>query len=257
MKIDKTKVIEQAKSLFNPTTLILIITVIGVTYFVLPSKETISYQDHVIVKPDEAQIARITAEYERKLVEKQSLIDKLTGQNKPSHPPTGTIGKPDKPPIDEDVLPPIGVTPLPKDTLIYDTLTVPMESSKMEKEYAYDFPLSIITDRNEIRILTFNPYLFALGKNYVKSYTFQRDNEDFFIIARHTNNENTLDGITMTFSERFFTFDGVWIGGGSGFPKQWYLSLDAEFTIYQRLKVIPKLTSTPFIGIDVRYRLFK
>lgn len=256
MNIDKEKIIAEAKSLFNKKTIILIITVIAITvvatYIFLPTKETIKQE--IVVQRDDAAIAILTAEYEKKLKDQRSLIDKLTGQNKPSKPPSGTIGKPTKPPIEEDILPPIGGTPLPgEDT----TNTQPTVKDEPKKAYAYDIPFFIKVDRNEISISTQNPYLYALGENYQKQYIYSRDNEDFEIAITKTKSINTLDGIILTFDNRFFTFDGVYIGAGSRFPKQWYLSLDAEFTFVQRLKIIPKITSTPFIGIDARFRLFK
>ena len=251
--MNKNKIVESvkttARSLFNTPTLIIIIITVALTYFLLPSKETISYKDKVVVKPDEAKIASLIRDYEKKLTDQQSWYEKLLGQKKPSKPPTGTVGKPDKPPIEEVVLPPIGDSTLPSDTID--------NQPTQEYAYPYDLALSIDVTQSEINILTMNPYLQKLNKNYVKSYKFPRDEEDFTYIATTSFDENALDGANITFSQRAFVFDGVFIGGGTGIPRQWYLSLDAEFTIYKKLKLIPKITTSPFIGIDVRYRLFK
>lgn len=257
MNIDKEKIKTEIKSLFNTKTLILIIVVIAIAYFLFPSKTETVYQDRAVPVPDERKIASVIAEYEQKLKDKeQSWLDKLTGQKKPSKPPTGASGRPINPPIEEEKLPGFGETPIGgegQDTTLGDTPVVP----EPPKAYPYDLPLSIEADNNEIRVVTFNPYLHMMGESYVKLYTFQRDEEDFSLVAQRTINPNTLDGIQVTFDQRNFIFNGVYIGAGTGFPKQWYLSLDAEFTIYKKLKLTPKLTTLPFIGIEARYKLFK
>jgi len=144
----KEKLLTEAKSLFNTKTIILVIAVIAITYFLIPSKETIQYQN--VPVQDDALMEKVVKEYEKKLAEKQSFIDKITGQNKPSKPPTGTVGKPDKPPIEPTV---VTVT----DTLT-KTDTVWAENTP-QTAYAYDFPLSIEATRSKVTVLTFNPFL--------------------------------------------------------------------------------------------------
>jgi len=240
--MNKETIIQEAKSLFNTKTIILVIAVVAITYFIIPSKETIQYRN--VPVRDDALITKITNEYEKKLKEKQSFIDKLLGQNKPSKPPTGTVGKPDKPPIEPTALPP--------DTIrTKDTVWVEKHA------YAYDFPLSIEVTPRQVKVTTFNPFLMAINANNTKQYIYDGENEDFQLFATQTTDPNSLDGLKMTFDSRFFTFDGVWLCVGAGFPKQWYVSIDAEATFYQRLNVNAKLNSLPYAGVEARWRLFK
>jgi hypothetical protein len=208
-----------------------------VTYLLLPSK--VITQSQTILVADTGKIAEKQAKAAEKkydaLFEEIGWIKKILKLSIDQKPVDGGVTNPQTPPIN----------------------TLPADTNKKAEVYPYDLPISGTISKSKITFYTLNPWLRNQGLPYMKTYEFDRLTTDFSFSVSETRRSDYLDGIKLRGQERFFSFDGIAIGAGALFPKEYYALIEIKFSMYERLHLSPRVVSTPAVGIELKYDIIK
>jgi hypothetical protein len=219
-----------------------------ITYLIAPKKTVTETHATMVAdtgKAAQRQAQEMTDQF-NSLSEDIGWIKRTLKLAQNQQPVSGGVTNPSTPPINE--------TPIPK----------PADTSQPVKPavlYAYDLPLSGEVTKSKIRFMTLNPYLQYMNLPYLKTYEFDRQTSDFEFATSETRNPDLLDGIKLRTEERFFSFDGLTVGTGVMLSlskeRDFYALMEAQFSMYERLHIIPRITSIPQAGMELKYDIIK
>jgi len=191
---------------------------------------------------DERAVEDAREEMQEIIDEKQSFIDRLLNLQHIGTPESGEVGRPRTNPIETQII------------------TIPIKAGSVDSVQRvvapYDFPIAVFVETGKVVVLTNNPYLEITGQPYQKTYRYSRETSNFELALVPSYEASGLDGIRLNWKERFFSFDGLYVGAESELPTRFAASLSAEFSMYERLKFQLTALSYPGVRFTARYRLF-
>lgn len=213
--------------------------VLGIAVFVLFFKPETKTVDRPVIVRDSAVIAEKN-DYIRDLQEQIkakdtktiSLVKRILALEKEVNPEI-TIGN-------TDPLEPIIVERVVNDTVIKYML------------YPYDLVYYGQVTKDEIVLMTLNPYLENEGVDYVKRYRWDRLWDEFEFVVT-TSTDITTASVKLYASRPFIDWRGAYGGLAYDFDKP-YIWVDARFRLYS-VEVKPKVQSNGWFGVEVGVRL--
>lgn len=220
----------------------LILVVIGFAlakFFFSNGDTTISSQP-TVVRDSGLSVAE-RKQYKKQLAEKQSIIDKFTGQDRPGTPTQIVTG-------------PVTMNPLQPEKLPPETVKVKGECPQQEA-YPYDLIYMGEITRHSLSLSTFNPYLEQAKKDPLKRYTFKREGMNFRVAVERNTGDN-IDGLKVVWDDPLLYIDGIYLGAAAGFPFRWYASVDARIVLFKDIELRPEVRTDPTpLWLSARYRI--
>lgn len=213
-------------------------------HLLFPSKtET---KTNIIVKTvyDSIGVKKAIAERDAITNDNESLLSEIFRLQQRAMPVSGEVSKPAESPIQPT--PPVTINTNSSDT------TKP----KAPELFSYDFPIAGWITKNQIKFLCVNPFLKYVGEPYTKTYVYDRRTSDFEFALTPTNESTTLQGIALNYKQRFFSFDGFWIGTEAALPKDIALYGEFDFSFYEQLSLSARFTTDPGLAVCLAWRIF-
>lgn len=243
---------EAVKGLFSRVTMrewvvLFALAVFAIAFFVERGKPR--PEPATQAQTDSTEIKKLIGDYNTILSEKRTLLETILRLKSEAKPTGGAAWKPPTSPLAHDT-----VFVIQPPQAAGDSVKPPAYQVHLYRE---DMVFAVFAQGGIITIATINPYYQTFGQPYVKSYEFQREGRDFQFAVTEPSGPLALDGVKLNYVRRLASFEGVWIGGGAMFPRQFYGSMAVVFEFYERLQVVPMATTLPAVGIEVRYKLFE
>ena len=122
--------------------------------------------------------------------------------------------------------------------------------------YPYDLGWYLKVTKNEVSLLTLNPFLSGLnGKQFVRVYKWPRPTDEFELIGYGKVQDVETPGWRAIFEDPIVQYNGMWISLRYDFLRDPEIALGAEIQIFSRFSISPFIRSNPGVGVEVKAKL--